>query len=65
MITASPTDRYGRGNDKHNEYPDSPSVEGTFIGHHQGLWLRGNRRMEETMYLFRKIVPERLCTRIR
>ena len=30
-------DRYGRGKDKYNEYPDSPSVEGTFIGHPKGF----------------------------
>ena len=32
-----PDDRYGRGKDKYNEYPDSPSVEGTFIGHPKGF----------------------------
>ena len=53
-----PDDRYGRGKDKYNEYSDSPSV----IPRALASW---KSRGKTTTYLFRKIVPERLCTRIR
>ena len=37
MITASPTIVTAGEKNKYNEYSDSPSVEGTFIGHPKGF----------------------------